>query len=98
MDPNTDDPSDQVSVLDCDKKIWTQPFPEMPTARASSSAIGYKRWLVVAGGQVGEEVYHYINVVEVLDTSSKQWYKASSLPGSLPRPSLDIIQDTPYIA
>ena len=44
--------SDQVSVLDRDNKTWTKPFPAMTTARLFSLAIGYKRWLVVAGGSV----------------------------------------------
>ena len=96
VDPNTRGPYDQVFVLDGDKKTWTQPFPAMPSARKLPSAIGYKRWLVVAGGSV--KTKEYIKVVEVLDTSSKQWYKASPLPGPTPRPSLAIIQDTLYIA
>ena len=97
LDPNTGDPSDQVFVLDGDKKTWTQPFPAMPTARAFPSAIGYKRWLVVAGGALTLDCKKLVNVVEVLDTSSKQWYKASPLPGPTGRPSLAIIQDTIYI-
>ena len=89
-------PSDKVSVLDGDNETWTQPFPAMPTAKFWPSAIGYKWWLVVAGGMAGDE---YLNVVEVLDTSSKFWYKASPLP-TCPtcQPPLAIIQDTLYIA
>ena len=98
LDPNTKDPSDQVSVLDDDKKTWTQPFPAMPTARGLPSAIGYKRWLVVAGGALTHDCKKLVNVVEVLDTSSKQWYKASPLPSRTFRPSLAIIQDALYIA
>ena len=98
VDPNTGGTSDQVFVLDGDKKTWTQPFPAMPTARGALSAIGYKRWLVVAGGTLTFGSEERVNVVEVLDTSSKQWYKASPLPSSTPRPSLAIIQDTLYIA
>ena len=96
LDPNTEGPYDQVFVLDGDKKTWTHPFPAMPTARMFPSAIGYRRWLVVAGGKV--KTKEYTNVVEVLDTSSKQWYKASPLPSPTARPSLAIIQDTLYIA
>ena len=98
VDPTNKGPSDQVFVLDGDKKTWTQPFPAMPTARILQSAIGYKRWLVVAGGTLTPDGEECVNVVEVLDTSSKQWYKALPLPGPTLRPSLAIIQDTLYIA
>ena len=98
VDLNTNGPSDQVFVLDGDKKTWTQPFPAMPTARGAPSAIGYKRWLVVVGGALTPDGKECVNVVEVLDTSSKQWYKASPLPGPTARPTLALIQDTLYIA
>ena len=94
VDPNTD----QVWVLASDKKTWTQPFPAMPTARVLSSGIGYKRWLVVVGGAATLDSENQLDVVEVLDTSSKQWYQASPLPSPALRPSLDIIQDTLYVA
>ena len=88
----------QVSVLDSDNKTWTQPFPAMPTARFMPSSVGYKRWLVVVGGSVTADCENPLNVVEVLDTSSKQWYTASPLPSPTFRPSLAIIQDTLNIA
>ena len=88
--------SDQVPVLDSDNKTWTQRLPTMSTARYFPSAIGYKRWLVVAGGSVTLDDKNALNVVEVLDTSSKQWYKASPLPSPTTQPSLAIIQDTFY--
>ena len=88
--------SDKVSVLDSDNKTWTQPFPAMYTVRFIPSAIGYKRWLVVVGGSATLDDKYLLNVVEVLDTSSKQWYTASPLPSPTPRPSLAIIQDTLY--
>ena len=97
-DPNTADLSDQVWVLGSDKKTWTQPFPALPTARCWPSGIGYKRWLVVVGGSATPDFKNELNVVEVLDTSSKQWYQASPLPSPAPRSSLTIIQDTLYVA
>ena len=58
---------------------WTHPFPVMPTAKCSVSVVSYKIWLVVAGGSDGKA---FLNKVELLDTSSCQWYiaKGSSLP------------------
>ena len=85
-----DSPTNQVWVLDSPTNTWTQPFPAMPAARWWSSAVGYKRWVLVVGGR-GEKC------VEVLDTKSKQWYTGSPLPSDAPRPSLTVIQDTLYV-
>ena len=83
-------PTNQVWVLDSITNTWTQPFPAMPTARIWSSAVGYKRWVLVVGGD-GEKC------VEVLDTMSKQWFVASPLPSAAVRPSLAVVQDTLYV-
>ena len=82
--------TNQVWVLDSLTNTWTQPFPAMPTARWWSSAVGYKRWVLVVGGY-GEKC------VEVLDTKSKQWYTVSPLPSDAIRPSVTVIQDTLYV-
>ena len=83
-------PTNQVWVLDGQTNRWTQPFPAMPTVRWGSSAVGYKRWVLVVGG-------HRKKCVEVLDTKSKQWYTASPLPSDAYCPSLTVIQDTLYV-
>ena len=82
--------TNQVWVLDSITNTWTRPFPAMPTARIWSSAVGYKRWMLVVGGD-GEKS------VEVLDTRSKQLFVASPLPSDALRPSLTVIQDTLYV-
>ena len=41
--------TNQVWVLDSLTNTGTQPFPAMPTARLMSSAVGYKRWVLVLG-------------------------------------------------
>ena len=71
--------TDQVWVLQSDSNTWTQPFPAMPTARAWSSAVGYKRWVLVVGG-------YEKRCVEVLDTVSKKWYTAVPLSSNALRP------------
>ena len=65
-------------VWDERSRTWTRPFPVMPTARHSPSAISYKKWLVVAGGE--DERCSPLNKVELLDTVSGQWYEGSPLP------------------
>ena len=82
--------TNQVWVLDRLTNTWTQSFPAMPTARKWSSAVGYKRWILVVGGW-------FKKCVEVLNTKSKQWYTASPLPSNAFRPSLAVIQDTLYV-
>ena len=84
------DLTDQVWVLESDSNTWTQPFPAMPTAREWVSAMGYKRWVLVVGGD--EE-----RCVEVLNVVSKQWYTAASLNSYASRPSLTVIQDILYV-
>ena len=81
--------TNEVWLLDSASGTWTQPFPAMPTARDSLSAVGYKRWVLVAGG--------YLSLVEILDTTNKKWYRATPLPHETFRPSLTVIQDTLYV-
>ena len=83
-------PTNGVWVLDNVSGTWTQPLPAMPTARDLPSAMGYKRWVLVVGGDEKR-------CVEVLDTISKQWYRAPPLPSDATRPSLTMMEDTLYV-
>ena len=67
-----------LSVWDQRSQTWTRPFPVMPTERHSPTAISYRKWLIVAGGNVGGI---YSDKVELLDTVSGEWYEGSPLPG-----------------
>ena len=82
--------TNQVWALDSASSAWSQPFTAMPTARKWSSAVGYKRWALVVGGE-GE------SCVEVLDTATNKWHPATPLPDDKFRPSLTVIQDTLYV-
>ncbi len=66
-----------VLVWDSTSQRWTTPYPNMPTARYSPAAIGYQQFLVVASGSVGRSS---LKTVEILNSSTKQWSTASSLP------------------
>ena len=83
--------SDRVWVMNSHTRTWTEPFPGMPTARESPSAVGYGRWVLVVGGWGSR-------YVELLDTVSQQWYTTLPLPSEAIRPSLAVIEDTLYIA
>ena len=61
-----------------ESKEWVHPYPDMPTARFLCSAVTYKEWLVVAGGN--SEKGKYLASVEVMNTSNKQWSTAPPLP------------------
>ena len=64
-----------VGVWNVDNKQWTHPYPEMLIERSLCSAVVYRDWLVVAGGD-GEDV----SSVEVMNTNSKQWYAGPPTP------------------
>ena len=81
--------SNHVWVLDASNNEWLQPYPNMPTSRRQSSAVGYKQWVLVVGGTK--------NCVEVLDTKNINWYDALELPSNAVRPSLAVIEDTLYV-
>ena len=69
----------QLGVWNEQSQTWTNPFLPMPTARCSPSAITYDRWLVVIGGRL-EDVGSKLSDVEILDTTSGQWYCGAPLP------------------
>ena len=80
--PSTGMVTNVLSVWDQRSQAWTHPFPAMPSARHLQSVISYKKWLIVAGGDVGGDVEGTESEkVELLDTVSGQWYEGSPLPG-----------------
>ena len=85
-----DMPSNQVWALDTEYGTWTQPFPAMTMTRGWVSAVSYKRWVLVVGGQAQTLTYF----VEVLDTVIGKWYVATPLPSGKFRASITAIHDT----
>ena len=75
-------------------KEWVHPYPDMPTARSSCSAVTYKEWLVVAGGysEKGDD----LTSVEVMNTSNKQWSTAPPLPVGWTEMKAAIVGDMYY--
>ena len=64
----------RITVWDGGCSKWVHPYPPMPTGRVFSAAVGYQNYLIVACG------YLYMDVVEVLDSSSGRWYNPQSVP------------------
>ena len=73
---------------------WVRHFPAMRNKRQSPAAVYVNNTLVVAGGD-GDE---FVSTVEVLNTQTKQWFTAFSLPISMSRASAVLCRDHIYIA
>ncbi len=67
----------QLLVWDAHSSTWIRSLPPMPTARNRPSALGYNKYLLVAGGWDGWKV---VDIVEILNGDTREWFKASPLP------------------
>ena len=79
----TNKKTNELGVWNEELQTWTHPFPVLPTPRSLVSAISYYNWLIVAGGDDDDDDDDddpYTMKVEILDTSSRQWYEAAPLP------------------
>ena len=63
----------RITVWDSNREEWVHPYPPMPTARTNAVAVGYHKYLIVAGGD------ERIDEVEVFDSSTGQWQSAEPL-------------------
>lgn len=70
------DYTNKLVVWNSEDHSWSNSFPPMQIARASPVAFGHRHWLVVSGGKRGSLDYS----IEVLDSSTKQWYLVPQLP------------------
>ncbi len=87
-------PSPIVLVWNSSLERWTPRYPEMPTARMLPAAIGYQQYLAVAGGYTMDTV---LDIVEVLNTVSEQWFAANPLPFCTRQPTVTVIGETLYL-
>ena len=83
-----------LGMWDTGSSQWTHPYAAMPTARGDPSAVVYKQWLIVAGGETGR---HRLSTVEVLDVASNQWYSAPSTPTPWTHMKSTILGDMWYL-
>ena len=82
-----------LGVWRAESTEWTHPYPDMPTARSSSSAVVHHEWLVVAGGWGGERK---VSSVEVMNTDTKQWFAGPPTPIPWMGMKTAIVGDTCY--
>ena len=82
----------RITVWDSGHSKWVHPYPPMPTGRAFSAAVGYQNYLIVACG------HPYMDVVEVLDSSSGRWHNAQSVPVGGSNMSSVVVGDCWYLS
>ena len=62
---------------------WQQDIPAMPTKRARPGVTTYNTYLMVAGGKA-EDNQTILSSIDVMDTTTRQWYTPANL--QFPRP------------
>ena len=62
---------------------WQQDIPAMPTKRVGPGVTTYNTYLMVAGGKAEDE-QTLLGSIDVMDTTTRQWYTPANL--QLPRP------------
>ena len=70
--------TNELSVWDTERSVWTRPYPPMTIPSRGSSVISYDRFIIVVEGR-GEDGKSLARV-QVLDTTSRQWYQTTPLP------------------
>ncbi len=80
-------------VGDGSERRWEEHFPAMPTKRIWTAVVCSGKHLVVMGG----EDHNKLTTVEVLNTETRQWITASSLPFPLDQTSATIVGDNIYL-
>ena len=101
------DISNKISVWDPDTRKWTHPYPCIPTARYDVSSIGYKGYLILAGGRehlpedpslvTSQIEVPSLSTVEILDSATCTWYGGDPLPFECHAMQPSVIGDTLYM-
>ena len=79
VDAQTGKKTNKLGVWNEQSKTWTHQLPPMTTACSSLSVATHDiRWLIVIGGEGDGGTK--LSQVLILDTVSRQWYRAAPLP------------------
>jgi hypothetical protein len=88
--------TNQLGTWNEELNCWMHTLPAMPTARSGPTVVTYKnRWILVAGGFDIDNAHH--STVEILDTLTSYWYRASPLPDRQYKMSSSIIGNMWYL-
>ena len=86
--------TNKLAVWESESEQWISPYPPMPTARFGVAAVTYSEWMAVAGGY-GDN--GYLNSVEILNSTEKQWYSAAPLPVQCNQMRSAVVRDVWYL-
>ena len=86
--------TNKLAVWESESEQWISPYPPMPTARFGVAAATYSEWMAVAGGY-GDN--GYLNSVEILNSTEKQWYSAAPLPVQCNQMRSAVVRDEWYL-
>ncbi len=90
--------TNDVHVLDENKKEWKKSVPPMPTPRLLPTTVSFESRIIACGGIVLDESHDIcVSTVEVFDGEKKQWYRADPLPLACIGMSSAIIDDDCYL-
>ena len=84
----------EIAEWDPQSKNWTSKTYTMRTGRYRPAVTTYNKWLVVAGGC---DENGNLDVVEILDTSTEQWYSAAPLPVKYSYMRSAVVRDDWYL-
>ncbi len=76
------------------KRKWEKHFPPMLTKRTCTAVVYSGKQLVVIGGDGDNGT---VTTVEVMDTETREWFTASSLPFPLSLATVTIVGDSIYL-
>jgi len=93
-DESTKKISNAIVVYSTSQRRWEQPYPPMKMPRRYPAVFTYHQHLVVAGGR---DASGNLDIVEVLNTSTHQWFTTAPLPDTGSRMSYTIIKGTVYL-
>ena len=80
------------------KKSWKEHHPPMPTKRILPASVTIPTHLVVAGGKTTRYDYDGLPTVEVLNISSNEWLRVSSLPKNVSSPQMTFCDGSLYVS
>ena len=88
--------ANKLGIWNEESNCWTHTLPPMPTERSGPTVATYKnRWIMVAGGFDFDNAHH--STVEILDSLTGYWYRASPLPDRQYKMSSSVIGNMWYL-
>ena len=84
----------KLAVWESESEQWTFPYPPMPIARYGFAVATYSEWMAVAGGSSDSG---YLDSVEILNSTEKQWYSAAPLPMGCEPFNSAVVRDEWYL-